>query len=92
MHLAIEQGARAPGEVDDLERLSADDLATRREAELTADALALQRRRAATALRSTPGVCTNCGEPCLPTAVFCDADCRADHERREATIARRGAA
>ena len=34
--------------------------------------------------RQCPGVCTNCGEPCLPTAVYCDTDCREDDEKREA--------
>ncbi len=75
---------------DPAERLSADDLATRREAEHLASAIAAQARRAARTPASTPGVCTNCGERCLPRAVYCDADCRADHERRLAA-ARRGA-
>lgn len=42
--------------------------------------------------RRTPagiaGTCSNCGERCLPTAVYCDADCRDDHEARERKRAR----
>lgn len=76
-----EGGAFAP-ERDEPERLSADDLATRREGEFLADALDMQRRRAEAMNRSTPGVCTHCGEVCLPLAVYCDDDCRADHELR----------
>lgn len=62
------------------ERLSDDDLATRREEEFRA--LALRQAAEAGAVRATPGSCANCGEACLPQAVYCDADCRADHERR----------
>jgi hypothetical protein len=78
---AGEGGAFAP-ERDEPERLSADDLATRREGEFLADALDMQRRRAEAMSRSTPGTCTNCGEVCLFSAVFCDEDCRVDHELR----------
>lgn len=81
-HLDAPEGAALPDPTEDLERLSADDQATRREAQFTADALDMQRRRAESMARSTPGVCTNCGEICLPTTVFCDTDCRVDHERR----------
>lgn len=28
------------------------------------------------------GTCHNCDEPLQPTALFCDADCSADHELR----------
>ena len=66
---------------DPNERLSADDMATRREAEFLAHALQRQldvARRAG----STPGVCANCGAVCLPLAVYCDASCREDHEAR----------
>ncbi len=85
-----DDGAAAPGEIDDLERLSPDDQATRREAELLADAIAQQQLRASRMPSSKPGVCTNCGEQCIPTAVFCDADCREDHELRTRRAERRG--
>lgn len=45
-------------------------------------ALAGQQLRAAKLRHGTPGVCSNCGEVCLPTAVYCDAQCREDHESR----------
>ena len=64
------------------ERLSADDMATRREAEFLADALMAQQLRATGGALVKQGLCTNCGAACAPRAVYCDADCRADHERR----------
>lgn len=70
-----------PEGYDTSERLSADDMATRREAEFLAAALRVQAGRAA-ATAHTPGVCGNCREVCLPLAVYCDEDCRADHEWR----------
>lgn len=80
-----------PAERDEPERLSSvDDQATRREEEFVADALRAQRRRAAAASSSRPGVCTNCGEACLTAAVFCDEDCRTDHERRVQRRTRQG--
>lgn len=74
--------------VDPTERLSADDMATRREEEFRAAALMQARVGPA----GTPGVCSNCDAPCLPLAVYCDQACRADHERRRAAdrIAGRG--
>lgn len=66
--------------VDPTERLSADDLATQRDAEFTAAALSAARRPVAA---STPGVCANCGARLPSLAVYCDADCRADHEHRQ---------
>lgn len=72
------------------ERLSSDDdLATRREEEFRDAAL---RRAAQQRAPGTPGTCSNCGEACLPQAVYCDADCRADHEARQRVLARQGAA
>lgn len=70
-------------EPDDLppERAKGDDLATRREEEFRQVALRDQARRAALDA-ATPGTCTNCGDMCLPRAVYCDEDCRADHEAR----------
>ncbi len=70
-----------PEDEDTSERLSADDMATRREAEFLAAALRVQAGRAAASAHSA-GVCGNCAEQCLPLAVYCDEDCRADHERR----------
>jgi hypothetical protein len=63
------------------ERLTGDDLATKREEEFRALALAEQARKSAVQ-RSVPGTCGNCGQACLPLAVYCDEDCRADHEHR----------
>ncbi|GCL61508.1 hypothetical protein AQPW35_05890 [Rubrivivax pictus] len=71
------------------ERLSADDMATAREAQFTAAALAAARRPVHTA---PAGVCGNCQARCLPTAKYCDEDCRADHERRLSTLRRQGRA
>lgn len=80
---------RAPAVVVDLgERLSADDLASQREAEFLAAALHVHAARAQRALRGFPGVCSNCGGHCLPCAVYCDAECRGDHEARVAAVHR----
>lgn len=68
-------------ERDATERLSVDDMATLTE-EQQREAALLAHRRAAAQVRSVPGVCSNCGDGCLPAAVYCDADCRHDHERR----------
>lgn len=76
-------------EHDPAERLSADDMATRREEEFRAVALRLQ-RQAAIAADLPGGVCANCGAQCLPQLRYCDADCRADHEARAAVLARQG--
>jgi hypothetical protein len=73
------------------ERLTGDDLATRREEEFLQVALRDQQRRGARSL-STPGLCSNCGEACLPLAVYCDADCREDHEARQRMASGRGPA
>lgn len=76
-------------ERDPLERLGPDDMATVREAEFLHHALAAAQaalQRAA----SARGVCGNCGETCAPTALHCDDDCRADHQRRLAVQRRAG--
>jgi len=65
------------------ERLGPDDEAQRTADLFVEEARALQRRRAQRDPLGVPGVCSNCGERCLPTAVYCDADCREDHEARE---------
>jgi len=68
--------------LDPDERLSADDMATRREEEFLAHARLAQQARAAGGDVIRQGVCSNCGLACQPQAVYCDADCRADHEQR----------
>lgn len=85
----------APEGVHPDERLGQDDMATRREGEFLAAALELQRDRAAASRAAAEGVkrlgrCFNCGELCLPQAVYCDLDCRADHEKRLRVRARQG--
>lgn len=65
------------------ERRSPDDEAQFTTERLLAAALQEQQRRARLAPRAVQGVCSNCGERCLPTAVYCDAECREDHEARE---------
>lgn len=65
------------------ERLGPDDTA-QHVAELFQEA-ALQEHllRARRVHKGTPGTCSNCAERCLPTAVYCDPECREDHEARE---------
>lgn len=77
----MSQFALLPDEGDEPERLSADDMATRREEEFLAAALREQAARAVLA-KAQKGTCANCGEACLPVAVYCDQDCRSDHEAR----------
>lgn len=72
------------------ERLSADDQATARDAEFLADALLAQRLAAARAGQHPRGLCANCGSSCAPRAVYCDDECRADHEVRVRAEARTG--
>ena len=74
---------------DATERLGADDMATLHEVQLREAALLEQSLRAQTE-RSTPGVCSNCGAECLPLAVYCDDDCRSDHEHRLRVLRRAG--
>lgn len=76
-------------DIDPSERLSPDDQAVRSGDEWLADALLVQAARAKR--QAAPrGVWLNCGDTCLPTCVYCDADCRSDHEQREAALARQG--
>lgn len=79
------------GRPDPTERLSADDQATQREAQFLAAALQAQ-QLASAAARHTPGRCANCGELCLPLAVYCDPECRSEHEHRQAVRRRQGLA
>jgi hypothetical protein len=76
---------------DPTERLSADDMATQREGQFLAAALAAQ-QRAGTGRKGTPGVCASCAAKCLPLAVYCDDECRAEHERQQAILRRQGRA
>lgn len=77
------------GEGAGAERLSIDDQATRAEALFTDGAIG--RVRAAAAVRAgQPGVCGNCGAQCLPLAVYCDVDCRDDHQARQQVMQRQG--
>lgn len=76
---------------DGTERLSADDQATKTEEHFLAGALAAQALKAGLQRRSA-GVCANCLARCLPLAVFCDEDCRADHEHRQRVRQRQGMA
>ena len=73
---------------DPTERLSADDMATLREAQFLAQALA--QRIAHAGLDAPRGVCANCQAQCLPTAKYCDEDCRSDHEARLTRLRRQG--
>lgn len=77
---------------DPTERLSADDMATQREAQFLADALLAQQLKAAGGMAVLPGVCTWCQQRCPARAVYCDTDCRADHEAALCTMARQGRA
>lgn len=73
---------------DTTERLGADDMATLHEQQFLQAAVLGSQRAAAREPRSVPGVCTNCGEACLPSAVYCDDDCRSDHQHRVTVRAR----
>lgn len=79
-------------EVNEPERLSADDMASRAEEEAREAALARHAWRAAAQPASKPGVCRNCQLACLPRAIYCDDDCRQDHEARMQTLRRQGLA
>ena len=78
-------------QADPTERMSADDQATLAEQQHLTYALHAQRQVASTQARARPGTCANCAAQCLPQAVYCDADCRADHENRQLAKARLGA-
>ena len=77
---------------DATERLGAEDMAALHAEQLLNAAKLDQRRTAEAARVSVPGVCTNCGGGCLPLAVYCDDDCREDHEDRVQTLRRQGLA
>lgn len=75
-------------QVNSNERLSADDQATLAEEQHLAAALHAQQQTARAQMRAHPGTCANCSAVCLKQAVYCDADCRADHEQRLRHVAR----
>lgn len=75
---------------DTSERLSPDDQATLREEQFLQFARITQMAIAAAAPRSRQGVCSNCGEACMPHVVYCDDDCRTDHQHRESVLKRQG--
>lgn len=77
-------------QVDASERLSADDMATQREEQFLAAALHAQRQAASVAPCRQPGVCVNCGHGLSLLLAYCDDECRADHEQRQAVLARQG--
>jgi len=77
---------------DTTERLSPDDMANVRNEQFLQAALLTQRAAAARAAKGVPGVCTNCRAACLPHAVYCDDDCKADHQHREAVARKQGRA
>ena len=73
------------------ERLGKDDQAAQVDSLFRAAAIAAHgRRRAHAAGDGRPGLCLNCSERCMPSTVYCDPDCRSDHEARLAARARRG--
>lgn len=76
-------------QIDPGERLSHDDMATRTEHQFLEAALRRQRQTAGL-LSSRPGRCANCGERCIPRAVYCDHGCRDDHERQLRAFVRNG--
>lgn len=77
-------------EHDTTERMCRDDMASLAEAQFLQTAKLAREAAAAKAQKGVPGVCTNCGEPCLPRAVYCDADCQHDHTHRTRVQARQG--
>lgn len=71
---------------------TADDLAAHRADEFLAMAMLDHelRKRGGQAIQR--GMCASCGQVCAPAAVYCDADCREDHELQLAAQARAGRA
>ena len=76
------------GPLDRTELSTAEDQAARSAAEHLAVALLNQSCKQGQPTRA--GVCTWCGQRCTSTAVYCDADCRADHEAQCDRQRRRG--
>lgn len=67
--------------VNPAERLTEDDRAQAAAEQFIERAL-LAQRRAADSQPWAPGVCRNCAEQPI-AGVYCDDDCKADHERRK---------
>jgi len=82
-------GAGIADGVDPSERLSTDDMATQREGQFLAAALQAQ-QRAAQSVSCVSGLCVNCGCGISALKAYCDDECRADHEHRQAVLARQG--
>ena len=78
------------GEWDRTELRPEDDLAAHRADGFLALALFEHHSRALAAPALPRGGCASCGERCLPAAVYCDPDCRADHELQMAARRRNG--
>ena len=77
------------GPHDPTEVSTVDDVATRHAEEFLALAL-LDHRQRAQQVGGQAGTCRNCGEQCMPRAVYCDSDCRDDHERQLSAQRRQG--
>jgi hypothetical protein len=71
--------------------LAEGDMASLREAQFVSAAVDAA-RAAAGRRESTPGTCLNCSARIAAPAIYCDDDCRADHEERRARERRKGRA
>lgn len=80
------------GEFDPTEVATADDNATRRSDEFLALALLQQQVKAAGGDVIQAGQCVYCKQRCAPRAIYCDAECRSDHEAELATLTKQGRA
>ena len=80
------------GTYDRTEVATVDDQAARRSDEFLAMALLNQQLKAQGGILIHAGTCTWCGERCQPLAVYCDGECRADHEAQLATLVKQGRA
>lgn len=80
------------GEWDRTEVLNDEDMAAHRADEFLALAKLDHETRARGGAVILRGVCSFCDQACSPLAVYCDADCRDDHERELAALARAGRA
>ena len=78
------------GAFDPTEVRNAEDMAAHRADEFLALALLSHQVKAQGGMAVLPGVCTYCQAQCHPRAVYCDTDCRADHEAELRTLARQG--
>lgn len=67
-----------------------EDLAAQRAEEFLALARLDHETRARGGAVIIRGVCAFCQSVCRPRAVYCDADCRAGHERELAALVRQG--